>query len=34
MDKKTMIELHRVDVEQYREIKKIPVTVVLDNVRS
>ena len=34
MNKKSMIELHRVDVQQYRQIKKIPVTVVLDNVRS
>ena len=29
-----MIDLHRVDVQQYRQIEKIPVTVVLDNVRS
>jgi len=29
-----MIELHRVDVEQYQDIKKLPITLVLDNVRS
>jgi len=32
--KKSMLELHRVGVEQYKEVKKLPVTVVLDNVRS
>lgn len=32
--KKSMVELHRVGVEQYKEAKKLPVTVVLDNVRS
>ena len=32
--KKSMLELHRVDVEQYRHVSKLPVTVVLDNVRS
>ena len=32
--KKSMIELHRVGVEEYKEKKKLPVTVVLDNVRS
>jgi len=33
--KKTMPELHRVDVEQYKsQVAKLPVTVVLDNVRS
>ena len=32
--KKTMVELHRVGVEQYRQSVKLPVTVVLDNVRS
>ena len=29
-----MLELHRVGVEQYKEVEKLPVTVVLDNVRS
>lgn len=29
-----MIELHRMGVEEYKEVKKLPVTVVLDNVRS
>ena len=29
-----MVELHRVGVEQYRQSVKLPVTVVLDNVRS
>lgn len=29
-----MLDLHRIDVEQYRAAKKIPVTVVLDSVRS
>ena len=32
--KKSMIELHRVGVEEYKKVKKLPVTVVLDNVRS
>ena len=32
--KKSMLELHRVGVEQYKEVEKLPVTVVLDNVRS
>ena len=32
--KKSMLELHRVGVQEYREMKKLPVTVVLDNVRS
>ena len=32
--KKSMVELHRLDVEQYRQVDKLPVTVVLDNVRS
>ncbi|MBR1474223.1 MAG: RNA methyltransferase [Muribaculaceae bacterium] len=34
MKKKTMLELHRVDAEQYSHIEKLPITVVLDNVRS
>ena len=29
-----MLDLHRVSVEEYKEVKKLPVTVVLDNVRS
>ena len=29
-----MIELHRLGVEEYKEVEKLPVTVVLDNVRS
>ena len=29
-----MVELHRLGVEQYKEVEKLPVTVVLDNVRS
>ena len=29
-----MLELHRMGVEEYKEVKKLPVTVVLDNVRS
>ena len=32
--KKSMLELHRVGVEEYKQVKKLPVTVVLDNVRS
>ena len=32
--KKSMMELHRVGVEEYRQVAKLPVTVVLDNVRS
>ena len=32
--KKTMVELHRADVEEYKKAKKLPVAVVLDNVRS
>ena len=29
-----MLELHRLGVEEYKEVEKLPVTVVLDNVRS
>ena len=29
-----MVELHRVGVEEYRQVEKLPVIVVLDNVRS
>lgn len=32
--KKSMLELHRVGVDEYKEVEKLPVTVVLDNVRS
>ena len=32
--KKSMLELHRLDVEDYKKLNKLPVTVVLDNVRS
>ncbi len=32
--KKSMLELHRVGVEEYKKVDKLPVTVVLDNVRS
>ncbi len=34
MKKKTMTELNRISVEQFHETEKIPVVVVLDNVRS
>ena len=29
-----MLDLHRVSVDKYKDVKKLPVTVVLDNVRS
>ena len=32
--KKSMVELHRLGVEEYKDVKKLPVTLVLDNVRS
>lgn len=32
--KKSMVELHRLGIEEYRKTDKLPVTVVLDNVRS
>ncbi len=32
--KKSMLELHRLGVEEYKKVEKLPVTVVLDNVRS
>lgn len=32
--KKSMVELHRLDVDDYRQVTKMPVTLVLDNVRS
>lgn len=34
MKKKTMLELHRLTPEQFKEAPKIPLTVVLDDVRS
>lgn len=34
MKKKTMLELHRIDAEQFKSVKKMPVAVVLDDVRS
>lgn len=34
MKKKTIIDLQRLDVEQYRATAKLPLAVVLDNVRS
>ena len=34
MQKKSMLDLHRVDVEEYKTVEKIPVAVVLDDVRS
>ncbi len=34
MKKKTMLDLHRVNVQQYASVAKIPLTVVLDDVRS
>lgn len=34
MEKKTMQELHRVSTEEYRGIKKMPIALVLDDVRS
>lgn len=32
--KKSMLELHRVGVEEYKMVQKLPVTLVMDNVRS
>jgi tRNA G18 (ribose-2'-O)-methylase SpoU len=32
--KKSMLELHRLGVEEYKNVEKLPLTVVLDNVRS
>ena len=34
MEKKSMLDLHRIDVEQYKSVTKIHVVVVLDSVRS
>ncbi len=34
MKKLTMDELHRISVEEYKQVEKAPIVVVLDNVRS
>ena len=34
MHKLTAIEMHRLTAEQFREAEKVPLVVVLDNVRS
>lgn len=34
MEKKTVLELDRIDVEQFKKINKIPLVVILDDVRS
>ena len=34
MKKKSMLELHRVDVEEYKKVEKLPLVVMLDDVRS
>lgn len=34
MEKKTIWDLHRMEVDQYRSVAKLPLTVVLDNIRS
>ena len=34
MEKKTIRDLHRDTIEQYRRRQKLPLVVVLDNVRS
>lgn len=34
MKKKTVIELHRIGVDEFRSAEKIPLIVVLDDVRS
>lgn len=34
MQKKTMLELHRIDAEEFRHTKKIGLSVILDDVRS
>ncbi|MFI3239513.1 MAG: RNA methyltransferase [Bacteroidales bacterium] len=34
MEKKTILELDRIDVEQFKKIDKIPLVVILDDVRS
>lgn len=34
MRKLTMSELNRMDVEEYRNVEKLPIVIVLDNIRS
>ena len=34
MKKKTMMELHRISCEEFKQARKIPLVVVLDDVRS
>lgn len=34
MEKKTIFDLHRVDVEEYRSLHKMPLVIVADNIRS
>ena len=34
MKKKSMIDLHRIDVDEFKQVEKLPVVVVLDDVRS
>ncbi|MBO4814693.1 MAG: RNA methyltransferase [Muribaculaceae bacterium] len=34
MKKKSMLELHRLDVEEFKKVEKLPLVVVLDDVRS
>ena len=34
MKKKTMLELNRLDIEEYHSAKKIPLVIVLDDIRS
>ncbi len=34
MKKKTMLELERIDCEEYHHVKKIPLVVILDDIRS
>ncbi|MBQ1722254.1 MAG: TrmH family RNA methyltransferase, partial [Muribaculaceae bacterium] len=34
MKKKSMIDLHRIDVDEFKKVEKLPVVVVLDDVRS
>ncbi len=34
MKKKSMTELHRVDVDNYHKLKKLPLVVILDDIRS
>ncbi|MEF9923494.1 MAG: RNA methyltransferase [Muribaculaceae bacterium] len=34
MEKKSMLELHRVNCEEYKNVSKIPLVIVLDDIRS